>query len=219
MTTDSSFRCPHCGQLHPSGTVYCPINGLPIETTTEAVTNPVMEFLRPFMTRGWIIAGVVVAGLILCLAAFVTLSILRGRVNPSATPTMTIILPTSTTAPGMPSATPGGVILTPTNSPSATPDSEAWDACPGAAYQSRLHVGDTAEVSNDPPLANRIRTDASLDADVLGYIQPGEDAVILDGPRCTNNWVWWEVRSEASGLEGWTAEGDEDSYWLVPVGN
>lgn len=217
MTTDSSFRCPHCGQLHLVGTVYCPINGLPIETVNEPAANPVMEFLKPFMTRGWIIAGSVVIGLILCLAAFVTLSILRGRVIPSATPTMTVILPTNTLAPGMPGATPGGVIITPTFSPDPTLETEAWDACPGAAYQSRLRVGDTAEVSSDPPLANRVRTDASLDAEVLGYIQPGEDAIILEGPRCNNNWVWWKVRSNESGLEGWTAEGDEDSYWLVPV--
>jgi hypothetical protein len=72
-------------------------------------------------------------------------------------------------------------------------------------------------VSSNPPLANRVRSDASLDATVLGFIQPGEDALILDGPRCANAWVWWKVRANASGLEGWTAEGDEENYWLVPL--
>jgi Tol biopolymer transport system component len=40
---------------------------------------------------------------------------------------------------------------------------------------------------------------------------------ILAGPTCQNGWVWWEIRSLTTGLTGWTAEGDGQNYWLLPV--
>jgi hypothetical protein len=45
-------------------------------------------------------------------------------------------------------------------------------------------------------------------------VQPGENVLTLDGPRCVEGYNWWYVRSLA-GLEGWTAEGDGQSRWLV----
>jgi len=46
---------------------------------------------------------------------------------------------------------------------------------------------------------------------------------IIDGPKCADGWVWWRVRSQYDGLEGWTSEGEqpigEDPiYWLEPTG-
>jgi hypothetical protein len=48
-------------------------------------------------------------------------------------------------------------------------------------------------------------------------LQPGERAEIIGGPVCSNQWIWWEVQSKASSLTGWTAEGDNKAYWLVPA--
>lgn len=93
----------------------------------------------------------------------------------------------------------------------------AWNACDGAPL-SRLNTGMKAYVSFVPPLANRVRTEAGTHARILGHIQPGEEVAILDGPGCANGWVWWRVRSEVTGLTGWTAEGDIDNYWLIPEG-
>jgi predicted Ser/Thr protein kinase len=90
-----------------------------------------------------------------------------------------------------------------------------WQACPGAPL-SRLRVGTEAMVSFDPPLANRVREFPNTSADVLGMIDPGEQVSILEGPACSSGWVWWRVRT-SWGLVGWTAEGDDEAYWLVPA--
>jgi len=218
MTEPETFRCPQCGQPHPSGTLYCPINGLPIELTDTSPTLLGLPVARR-LNRWWILGGVVLVSAILCLAAYVSLSILRGRISPAITPTVLVLLPSqanNTPAVGVTPA-PGITLVAATPQPGVTPDNEPWAACPDASYLSRLRIGDTAEVSNNPPLANRLRSEPAMDAQVLGFIQPGEDALILDGPACANGWVWWKVRSKESGLEGWTAEGDSTNYWLVPV--
>ncbi len=115
-----------------------------------------------------------------------------------------------------------GATLTPwpTNTlafpPSATPAAGTpWPACDGSS-DSRLQVGATAAVSQDPPQANNVRNGAGASQRKVGQIQPGERVTVLDGPRCVDGWVWWKIRSLDNGLTGWTAEGDKDSYWLVP---
>lgn len=216
MPENGTFRCPNCGQQHPEGTTYCPINGLPIEDTQPV---PRWSSWRDTLSanRVWIIAGAAVIVGILFLAVFVTLTVLGGRSKKLPTaPTLAIILPSLMPGQNTPVPTPNQVVITPTTSMIATPDSSPWQACTDAVYLSRIHVGNTVAVSSDPPLANRVRTDANLDSEVIGYIKPGETAVVIDGPRCVNQWVWWKVRA-AAGFEGWTAEGDADNYWLVPV--
>lgn len=90
-----------------------------------------------------------------------------------------------------------------------------WTPCTGI-YASRLHVGDQAAVSTSPNLPNRVRIDPGLTTEIIGKISPGEKIKILDGPTC-NNGVWWKVQSQKTGLLGWTLEGDNENYWLVPL--
>lgn len=216
MRENETFHCPNCGRQHPVGTTYCPTNGLPIEESKPA--SRITTWLENLnINRTWIIAGAAVVGGILCLAVFVTLTVLGGRSKSTVTPTLILILPSLVTNTN-PSAPPP-ILVEPTPSPSTsdTPAPDLWQACDNAVYLSRIHVGDTVEVSSDPPLANRVRKDAGLDAEIVGYIEPGERSSVLDGPRCANQWVWWKVRSTDSGMEGWTAEGDADNYWLVPI--
>lgn len=85
-----------------------------------------------------------------------------------------------------------------------------------ASYKSRLKVGDKAYVSETPPLRNRLRSGPYVTDSIIGYIDPGERVVIIKGPSCSNRWVWWKVE-KANGEIGWTSEGDEDNYWLVPT--
>lgn len=104
----------------------------------------------------------------------------------------------------------------PTTTPKSEPSDEAWKACPNT-YLSRLHVGNRAYVSFDPPLSNRVRSSPSKNASVSGKIGPGEKMKILDGPKCADDWVWWKISSEDAGTKGWTSEGDYEDYWLVPL--
>ena len=87
--------------------------------------------------------------------------------------------------------------------------------CPGARH-SRLKVGQYAYVSTNPPLANRVRSGPGKTYDIIGKIQPGKVMEVLEGPGCADNWAWWKVRELDTGLVGWTAEGDDQSYWLIP---
>lgn len=103
----------------------------------------------------------------------------------------------------------------PTPTPTAAPTKPAYGAC-DAAYLSRLHVGDKARVKETPPQANRVRSEPNIQAETLGYIKPGVGMTILEGPQCSNNWVWWKVEAD-TGLVGWTAEGDEKGYWLEVI--
>ena len=130
---------------------------------------------------------------------------------PSLTPTD---VSPSLTSTAVPSLTP---TLSPTSpSPTDTPVYDLWYPCAGT-YPSRLRVGDKAFVSLDPPLPNRVRSEPNTDADVIGHLQVGERMQINDGPKCGQGWIWWYVRSQETGLTGWTAEGDKNNYWLVPI--
>jgi hypothetical protein len=218
MNSQGMIRCPHCGKMHPQETIYCPENGMPIwQSDSEPSQAPPPPRRRNTV---WIILGVAIGVAILCLGAVATYLLwIRPAARTTPSPTKesivlaTVFQPTATIEP---SATNPAPSVTPSATASVTPSGGLWDACPGADYQSRLRIGDKAKVSSDPPLANRVRSDASLTSAILGYIQPDEEVTILDGPGCSANWVWWKVRSLETSLEGWTAEGDDEGYWLVP---
>lgn len=104
---------------------------------------------------------------------------------------------------------------TPTTTPTLTLTSSALRAVCTNAHASRLDVGMYAFVSFDPPLANRVRAEPGTQGRAVGRMEPGIVMLITGGPQCANNWVWWQIRTN-DGLVGWTAEGDQSTYWLVP---
>jgi hypothetical protein len=77
-------------------------------------------------------------------------------------------------------------------------------------FDSRLAVGDTALVVS--PALN-IREAPSTSADRLrDPLEPGTVAAILEGPRCVDEYTWWQVTAES--ITGWVAEGNPDEYFL-----
>ena len=97
----------------------------------------------------------------------------------------------------------------------ATATLATWSACPGT-YPSQVRVGNRSMVSLNPPLSNNVRDQPLKTAKFAFAIQPGEIVDIIDGPGCSGNWVWWQIRT-ANGRTGWTAEGDGTDYWLIPA--
>lgn len=95
-----------------------------------------------------------------------------------------------------------------------TPDSVTVPCING--LPTRLLVGAFAYVNPEPPLPNNLRSDAGKNHSLIGEIQPGQALKILDGPQCADGWVWWKVLTIESELVGWTAEGDQQNYWLIP---
>ncbi|MCU0484631.1 MAG: hypothetical protein MUC85_00840 [Anaerolineales bacterium] len=56
-----------------------------------------------------------------------------------------------------------------------------------------------------------------MNGEILGLMQPGEKFIVSAGPRCADTLTWWEVRSSAQELVGWSAEGDASGYWLMLI--
>ena len=136
-------------------------------------------------------------------------------------PTLTLtdiptLIPTKPTPTWTPSPTMTETPLLPTPTDTPTKVLSEWYPCPGT-YASRLHVGDQAHVSYDPPWNNNVRRNPNLSADRLGFLEPGEEMEVTDGPICADNMIWWRIHALDKNLAGWTSEGDSDNYWLVPL--
>src|SRR4030065_25748 len=69
---------------------------------------------------------------------------------------------------------------------------------------------------HSPPQAHLCPPPPNHSGEVIGQIQPGENVLVLDAPRCADGYTWWFIHSVA-GIEGWTAEGDATGYWLTPI--
>lgn len=105
----------------------------------------------------------------------------------------------------------GSAYATPTPLP---PQAEA-PSC-SITIPTRLQTGGQAHVDPQSALANQVRKAAGSNFGILGQLQPGEVVDLLEGPVCADGWPWWKVKSEQTGLTGWTAEGNKTTYWLVP---
>jgi len=217
-------RCPHCGHYHQATLEYCPYTGLPIYITT--IPEPQKDNRK-------VLVGLAIAAWIMALIACILLSIfvlprfLSGNFSPGEQ--APVIFPSLTLAPlatrfaenntPVPTATEEPMIdVTSTSElpePSATPG--VWDACPGYYYLSQLRTGMQAQIALEPSLPNRVREQPSTSANIVGFIDPGGKVEILEGPACAEGWIWWKVREIATSLEGWTAEGDVNGYWVIPI--
>ena len=214
-----SAPCPYCGNSHTAGARYCPLVG---------------KRLRRYLPTAWIVSGGLVGALMLA-AGLATLQSSRGSAtragaaagyaaSPDGPVTAgpqvdsAVIASPSLTHDSAPTALPPDVASTPIAGelPTVFPTTTPWSPCPGAR-PTRLQVGDHAYVSFEPPLANRVRESPGTQAAILGHVRPGEEVAVLKGPECASGWVWWRVTSVKTGLTGWTSEGDDSDYWLVPV--
>ncbi|MBZ0286116.1 MAG: hypothetical protein K8I30_00775, partial [Anaerolineae bacterium] len=54
-------------------------------------------------------------------------------------------------------------------------------------------------------------------AAIVAQVPDGDIFRVVDGPRCADSYVWWQV--DYAGTQGWMAEGDATSgdYWLVAL--
>jgi uncharacterized protein YgiM (DUF1202 family) len=98
----------------------------------------------------------------------------------------------------------------------APSSSESFGACPGAPSQ-RLKVNDMAYVCTASDTV-KLREGPGKNYSVLRSLVPGADIKVIGGPKCADNWSWWQVETE-SGYEGWISEGGDnvDKYFLCPA--
>jgi hypothetical protein len=85
-----------------------------------------------------------------------------------------------------------------------------------AYLPTRLSVGTQARVA-EIGIPNNIRQQPGSSSQLVGEIPPGATFNIIDGPSCStlDKIVWWQV--EYNGISGWTAEGQDQEYWLEPL--
>jgi Tol biopolymer transport system component len=91
----------------------------------------------------------------------------------------------------------------------------AAQATCGTAPAPRLTAGQQARVVVSDGTGSNLRTTPNTGATVLGVLADGEVFSVLNGPQCSENFWWWQVR-RWDGQTGWTAEGTTGDYWVEP---
>lgn len=107
---------------------------------------------------------------------------------------------------------------TPTVTPVPTIPGTVGDVCPGSPIPARVSVGMRAVVEPGG-VPNRVRSDPLVDEEnVIARMPPLTSFLIIDGPKCDDDLQlrWWKVRYGE--IEGWTAEGEGDEYYIAPPG-
>ena len=77
-----------------------------------------------------------------------------------------------------------------------------------------LQIGSSAQVSNTDGIPLRVRE--APGGAVLTEITEGTQFDVLGGPECFDGYTWWQIEL-ASGTTGWSAEGDNEDYWVAVV--
>jgi TolB protein len=82
----------------------------------------------------------------------------------------------------------------------------------------RLRAGLLAQVTGDIGSApNRVRSEPKTGDNIIGMLPAGTLVDVLEGPVCTDQFVFWKVHSTLiPGGTGWTAEGNGSDHWLDP---
>jgi hypothetical protein len=210
----STQEAPRSTRRPASGCMIAALTGLIALCVVGAIAGAALAgywFIFPSVVMTTVATVDEAATTVLATIPSATLSIPTSVGPTQGIPATLTPFPTNTLPPGQPASPTVQPVITSTTTPKPT-----WLPCPGS-YFSRLYVGAIAYVSFDPPLPNRVRSQPNTASTVLGMLQPGERMEIIGGPVCSNEWIWWQIRSQATGLTGWTTEGDAKSYWLVPA--
>ena len=103
---------------------------------------------------------------------------------------------------------------TPTVTP--FPTLEGGDICANSPIPSRIAVGMTAVVEPGG-VANRVRSEASIgNGEIIAFMEPNATFQVIGGPTCDPDTQvrFWQV--DYKGIQGWTAEGEGDEYYIAP---
>lgn|GEM_PF-1042036 len=144
-------------------------------------------------------------------------------IQPVTTTPTTAPLPTSTPAVQATAAIANTIVST-TNAVN-TPNSPAVPVvvpvnCPNAP-STNFAVGLQGEVRKaqaGTPNSVRVRDSASTSGKVLTNLPESTPFTVIGGPQCVSGFVWWQIKTNAGDISGWVAEGDSNSYFILPLG-
>ncbi len=88
-------------------------------------------------------------------------------------------------------------------------------SCPNAPAQ-RMVVGKQGVVCTKSDSV-ALRTDPKKGASIIARISRGGIFDVIGGPKCSNDWSWWQIKL-SDGTTGWISEGgdSEDKYYICP---
>ena len=84
--------------------------------------------------------------------------------------------------------------------------------CPGAPPP-RLTVGGQARVTFTDGTPLRVR--AAPGGEYITQLPEGTVVQVIGGPQCQGQYTWWQIQT-SDGIQGWSAEGDMQDYYLEP---
>lgn len=87
---------------------------------------------------------------------------------------------------------------------------------PGCWLTPRLSLGYTGWITaGEPNVLRDLPGRNASGSHVIGQVPGATSVRVLEGPVCADGIYWWYV---SDGVQfGWTAEGENNTYWMVPV--
>lgn len=78
-------------------------------------------------------------------------------------------------------------------------------------------VGDRVRVTMEANQQLTVRTLPGTDSPVVTRVNPGQEFTVTAGPQSTGGFIWYQIRSDDGSVEGWAADGNDDTRWLSPL--
>ncbi len=78
-------------------------------------------------------------------------------------------------------------------------------------------IGDRVRVTMDPGLQLTVRALPGVSSPVVTRVDPGTEFTVIGGPQAADGYMWYQIRSDDGQIEGWAADGTDDTRWLSPL--
>lgn len=78
-------------------------------------------------------------------------------------------------------------------------------------------VGDRVRVTMEGDAQLSIRTMPGTNAPIVTRVDSGTEFSVLAGPQSANGFIWYQIRSDDGRIQGWAADGNDNTRWLSPL--
>jgi len=108
--------------------------------------------------------------------------------------------------------------LPPTIQPTLAPSPTFTPSGACGTLPARMTVGQGGRTTLYPDALTRVRNAPGFAAPTERRIPPGQMLMVIGGPQCADDVVWWQIKGvERDGLwQGWIGEGRDGTYWIEP---
>jgi hypothetical protein len=80
--------------------------------------------------------------------------------------------------------------------------------------KTRLILHERGRITDDDERPSRIRNGPGTNFEILTTINNNEVFVVIEGPRCSDQYTWYRIRYRQH--VGWIAEGEPGLYYVEP---